>query len=392
MISSWINWRTLMVIIAVLIVSGTIVYSQYLAGKIATEERKNVAAWVEAQRTILFSSDTVSINLASKIITENDQIPIIETNENDQITGNYLNLDPHEAKTDTQYLPNKLKQFKSFNPTPIISILSEKPYAANKYYYGESKLLKETKLYPMIQLIVVALFIMVAIALQQINYKSEQNQLWASLAKETAHQLGTPVSSLEGWLEILKSNDGNETIVPEIAKDVKRLQLITDRFGKIGSQPKLEMANISEQIQHILNYMKRRAGGSVQFDCNTSSLENVRVLISAPLFDWVMENLIKNALDAIDGQGLISIQTHLVEHEVIIDVTDNGKGIAAAHIKKVFRPGFTTKKRGWGLGLSLSKRIVVQYHKGKLFVRWSEQGKGTSFRITLPLTQKDLIS
>ena len=139
MISSWINWRTLMVIIAVLIVSGTIVYSQYLAGKIATEERKNVAAWVEAQRTILFSSDTVSINLASKIITENDQIPIIETNENDQITGNYLNLDPHEAKTDTQYLPNKLKQFKSFNPTPIISILSEKPYAANKYYYGESK-------------------------------------------------------------------------------------------------------------------------------------------------------------------------------------------------------------------------------------------------------------
>jgi signal transduction histidine kinase len=197
---------------------------------------------------------------------------------------------------------------------------------------------------------------------------------------------------LEGWLEILKSNDGNETIVPEIAKDVKRLQLITDRFGKIGSQPKLEMANISEQIQHILNYMKRRAGGSVQFDCNTSSLENVRVLISAPLFDWVMENLIKNALDAIDGQGLISIQTHLVEHEVIIDVTDNGKGIAAAHIKKVFRPGFTTKKRGWGLGLSLSKRIVEQYHKGKLFVRWSEQGKGTSFRITLPLTQKDLIS
>ena len=392
MISSWINWRTLMVIIAVLIVSGTIVYSQYLAGKIATEERKNVAAWVEAQRTILFSSDTVSINLASKIITENDQIPIIETNENDQITGNYLNLDPHEAKTDTQYLPNKLKQIKSFNPTPIISILSEKPYAANKYYYGESKLLKETKLYPMIQLIVVALFIMVAIALQQINYKSEQNQLWASLAKETAHQLGTPVSSLEGWLEILKSNDGNETIVPEIAKDVKRLQLITDRFGKIGSQPKLEMANISEQIQHILNYMKRRAGGSVQFDCNTSSLENVRVLISAPLFDWVMENLIKNALDAIDGQGLISIQTHLVEHEVIIDVTDNGKGIAAAHIKKVFRPGFTTKKRGWGLGLSLSKRIVEQYHKGKLFVRWSEQGKGTSFRITLPLTQKDLIS
>ena len=392
MIRSWTNWRTLMVIIAVLIVSGTIVYSQYLAGKIATEERKNVAAWVEAQRTILFSSDTVSINLAAKIITENDQIPIIETNENDQITGNYLNLDAYQVKSDPTYLSKKLKQFRSFNRIPITSILSQNPYAANKYYYGESKLLKETKLYPIIQLIIVAFFIFVAIALQRINYKSEQNQLWASLAKETAHQLGTPVSSLEGWLEILKSTKGNENIVPEIAKDVKRLQLITDRFGKIGSQPKLESALIAEQIQHILNYMKKRAGEAVQFDCDTTRLENINVLMSPPLFDWVMENLIKNALDAIDGKGLISIQSHLSAHEVIIDVTDNGKGIAAAHIKKVFRPGFTTKKRGWGLGLSLSKRIVEQYHKGKLFVRWSEQGKGTSFRIVLPLTTNELMS
>lgn len=383
------NWRTLMVFIAVLIVSGTIVYSQYLAGKIATQERKNVAAWVEAQRTILFSSDTVSINLASKIITENDQIPIIETNENDQITGNYLNLDTNLAKSDPNYLRQKLKQFKNFNRTPIISILSEKPYAANKYYYGESKLLKETKLYPIIQLVVVALFILVAIAMLQINYKSGQNQLWASLAKETAHQLGTPVSSLEGWLEILKSNEGNEKIVPEIAKDVKRLQLITDRFGKIGSQPKLENANIADQIQHILNYMKKRAGGSVNFECNTKDLAHIQVMISAPLFDWVMENLIRNALDAIDGKGLISIHAQLDHREIFIDVTDSGKGIAAAHFKKVFRPGFTTKKRGWGLGLSLSKRIVEQYHKGKLFVRWSELGKGTSFRIILPLSSKE---
>ncbi len=386
------NWRTLMVIIAVLIVSGTIVYSQYLAGKIATEERKNVAAWVEAQRTILFSSDTVSINLAAKIITENDQIPIIETNEKDQITGNYLNLEADQVKADPTYLSKKLNQFKRFNRNPIISILSEKPYAANKYYYGESKLLKETKLYPIIQLFIVALFIFVAIALQRINYKSEQNQLWASLAKETAHQLGTPVSSLEGWLEILKSTKGNETFVPEIAKDVKRLQLITDRFGKIGSQPKLESSHIAEHILHILNYMKKRAGGSVEFECDTSKIENVQVLLSAPLFDWVMENLIKNALDAIDGKGLITIHAHMSAHEVFVDVTDSGKGIAAANIKKVFRPGFTTKKRGWGLGLSLSRRIVEQYHKGKLFVRWSEPGKGTSFRIVLPLSTNDQIS
>ncbi len=385
------NWRTLMVFVAILIASGTIVYSQYLAGKIETEERKNVAAWVEAQRTILHSSDTVSINLATKIITENDQIPIIETNENDQITGNFLNLDTNKAKSDPQYLVNKLKQFKRFNRTPIISILSEKPYAANKYYYGESKLLKETKLYPIVQLFVVALFIFIAIAMLQTNYKSGQNQLWASLAKETAHQLGTPVSSLEGWLEILKSNEGNEKIVPEIAKDVKRLQLITDRFGKIGSKPKLENANISDQIQHILNYMKKRAGGAVNFECDTTALAQIQVMISAPLFDWVMENLIRNALDAIEGKGLISIQAQVGNQEVLIDVTDSGKGIAAAHFKKVFKPGFTTKKRGWGLGLSLSKRIVEQYHKGKLFVRWSEQGKGTSFRIVLPLSTSNQI-
>lgn len=380
------NWRTLMVFIAILIVSGTIVYSQYLAGKIATEERKNVAAWVEAQRTILYSSDTVSINLATKIITENDQIPIIETNENDQITGNYLNLDTNQVKADPKYLADKLKQFKRFNRNPVVSILSEKPYAANKYYYGESKLLKETQLYPIIQLLVVAFFILTAIAMLQINYKSGQNQLWASLAKETAHQLGTPVSSLEGWLEILKSTEGNEKIVPEIAKDVKRLQLITDRFGKIGSQPKLESILITDQIQSILNYMKKRAGGSVNFVCDTQQLDQIYVMVSAPLFDWVMENLIRNALDAIDGKGLISILAQMGLHEIFIDVTDNGKGIAPANIKKVFKAGFTTKKRGWGLGLSLSKRIVEQYHKGKLFVRWSEQGKGTSFRIVLPLT------
>lgn len=384
MIVSWFNWRTILVIIAVLIVSGTIVYSQYLAGKIAAGERKNVAAWVEAQRTILFSSDTVSINLATKIITENDQIPIIETNEKDSITGNFLNLDPVLVKTEPYYLQKKLKQFKRFNRIPITSVLSEKPYAANKYYYGESRLLKETKLYPIIQLFIFSLFIVIAIMMLQTNYISGQNQLWASLAKETAHQLGTPVSSLEGWIEILKDTAGNEKIVPEIAKDVKRLQLITDRFGKIGSQPKLEKANLSEQIQNTLNYMKKRAGGAVNFECDTSALKDISVFISAPLFDWVMENLIRNALDAIEGKGLIRIRTHLTNHEIVIDVTDNGKGIAAGNFKKVFEPGFTTKKRGWGLGLSLSKRIVEQYHKGKLFVRWSEPGKGTSFRIILP--------
>lgn len=391
MVATWFNWRTLLVIVAVLIVSGTIVYSQYLSGKIAKEERKNVEAWVEAQRTILYSSDTASINLATKIITENDQIPIIETNEKDSITGNFLNMDTALVRQDSNFLRTKLRQFKRYNNKPIVSVLRESPYQANKYYYGESPLLKETKLYPIIQLMVIGLFILIAILLQRTHYRSSQNQLWASLAKETAHQLGTPVSSLEGWLEILKEHPENAGYVPEIAKDVQRLQLITDRFGKIGSQPKLEATNLNQQIELIVQYMKKRAGGQVQFEYAAHVLAPIQAEISPPLFDWVMENLLKNALDAMDGKGLITVALQATTHEIVIDVTDTGKGIASKHLKKVFKPGFTTKKRGWGLGLSLSKRIVEQYHKGKLFVRWSEPGKGTSFRIILPLAPTDFL-
>ncbi len=391
MVATWFNWRTLLVIVAVLIVSGTIVYSQYLSGKIAKEERKNVEAWVEAQRTILYSSDTASINLATKIITENDQIPIIETNEKDSITGNFLNMDTALVRQDSNFLRTKLRQFKRYNNKPIVSVLRESPYQANKYYYGESPLLKETKLYPIIQLMVIGLFILIAILLQRTHYRSGQNQLWASLAKETAHQLGTPVSSLEGWLEILKEHPENAGYVLEIAKDVQRLQLITDRFGKIGSQPKLEATNLNQQIELIVQYMKKRAGGQVQFEYAVNELAPIQAQISPPLFDWVMENLLKNALDAMDGKGMITVALQATSHEIVIDVTDTGKGIASKHLKKVFKPGFTTKKRGWGLGLSLSKRIVEQYHKGKLFVRFSEPGKGTSFRIILPLAPTDFL-
>lgn len=385
MIPQWLNWKIILICIAIVLVSGTIFYSQYVAGKIAHEERKNVEAWVEAQRTILNSSDSASINLASKISTENNQIPIIETNEKDNITGNYLNLDTAKVKADKKFLENKLKDFKRYNHQPIIVVLTDKPYTANQYYYGESTLLKEVKLYPIVQLIIVALFITIAILALQTSYRSAQNQLWASMAKETAHQLGTPVSSLQGWLEILKEQKVNNSIVPEIAKDVNRLLLITDRFGKIGSEPNLEWRKPAEQIHHMLDYMKKRTGGQVSFIFDDTLISNIFTQLSPPLFDWVLENLIKNALDAIEGNGTISITATTNEHYMLIDVTDTGKGILKNHLKNVFRPGFTTKKRGWGLGLSLSKRIIEQYHKGKLFVKWSEQGKGSCFRIILPL-------
>jgi signal transduction histidine kinase len=381
----WLNWRIILVCIAIALVSGTIFYSQYVSGKIAREERKNVEAWVEAQRTILNSSDSASINLATKISTENSQIPIIETNEKDSITGNYINLDTLEVKKDPAFLKRKLAEFKRYNNHPIVMVLKEMPYTANHYYYGESELLKEVQLYPIVQLVIVALFITIAILALQTSYKSAQNQLWASMAKETAHQLGTPVSSLQGWLEILKEQETNSSIVPEIAKDVNRLLLITDRFGKIGSEPQLEWRKPAEQIHFMVDYMKRRTGGQVNFIFDDTDIKETITLLSPPLFDWVLENLIKNALDALEGNGTIRITADTNEMYALIDVTDTGKGIAKNNLNNVFRPGFTTKKRGWGLGLSLSKRIIEQYHKGKLFVKWSEPGKGTTFRIILPL-------
>ena len=385
MIPSWLNWRTILVFIAVLIVSGTIFYSNYLAGKIAWEERKNVEAWVEAQHTILNASPGVNLNLATKISTENNRIPIIETNEKDQITGNYLNLDSQLVKSNPHYLAEKLQQFKRYNRLPIVLIIHEHPYTANKYYYGESSLLKEVKLYPIVQLIIIALFIAIAIIATRSYYQSAQNKLWAAMARETAHQLGTPVSSLQGWLEILKEQEANASIVPEISKDVNRLLLITDRFGKIGSLPKLERSNPTEQIQHMLEYMKKRTGGHVQFEFNGAALAHANPLLSPPLFDWVLENLIKNALDAIEGNGKISIRSQVNDRkEMILDITDTGKGIPKNNLNKVFKPGFTTKKRGWGLGLPLCKRIIEEYHKGRLFVKSSEPGKGTTFRIVLP--------
>jgi signal transduction histidine kinase len=191
---------------------------------------------------------------------------------------------------------------------------------------------------------------------------------------------------LQGWLEILKEQEVNRDIVPEIAKDVDRLLLVTDRFGKIGSEPQLEMKKPADEIHFMLDYMKKRTGGQVSFTFEDESIRNVAVLLSPPLFDWVLENLIKNALDALEGKGRIIIAAGVTAAELYIDVTDTGKGISKSHVKDVFKPGFTTKKRGWGLGLSLSKRIIEQYHKGKLFVKWSEAGKGTTFRILLPLT------
>lgn len=380
MIPSLLNWRSLLAITAIAIVSGTIFYSQYLAKKIAGEEKQKVEQWVAASKAIM-NNPGMDLTLPSLIRNEQQSIPIIETNENDSITG-YINLDSTKAATDKQYLYRKLKSYKSQNK-PLEIKLSDTPYTANRYYYGHTLLLDEVRYYPLVQLFIVALFIFFIFYTISVRNKATQNQLWAGMAKETAHQLGTPVSSLEGWVEMLKESPAHSKIVGEIQKDVDRLKLVSDRFGKIGSKPQLDYLDLVSHIENMVEYIRKRSSGKVSFSIDTHEVQSMEAKVSAPLFDWVIENLLKNALDAMEGKGSIVIDIRELQEEIQIDVTDTGKGISKNNLRRVFKPGFTTKKRGWGLGLSLSKRIIEQYHQGEIFVKQSELGKGTTFRIIL---------
>lgn len=377
-----LNWKTLLALLAIVIASGTIIYSQYLGKKIAKEERLKVSQWIEAGKFIINAPADADITFAAKLVTENTSIPIIETDEKDSIT-NYINLDSAKAVNDTQYVRERLRQFKALGHEPIEWTDSRDSTVHNRYYYGESRLLKEVRYYPIVQLGIVTLFIIITIFSIRSSFRSVQNQVWAGMAKETAHQLGTPVSSLEGWVEMLKEKSGNEKIVHELEKDVDRLRLISDRFGKIGSKPQLEEVDLVSQIRNMVDYMRKRATGKIQFAVETHGKEQVISRVSPPLFDWVIENLLKNALDAMEGKGRITVNIRDEKKAVYIDITDTGKGISKQHVTEVFKPGFTTKKRGWGLGLSLSRRIISIYHKGEIFVKHSEMGKGTTFRIVL---------
>lgn len=381
MFNSLLNWRSVLAVIAIAIVTGTVFYSNHLAKRIATEEKIKVEQWVEASKDIA-NPNTVEINLASRVLTENSKdIPMIMVNENDSIMD-HRNLDSINILKNKSYLAEKLKEFKKLN-RPIVW---ENPYDSlqkNRVYYGESLLLKQVRYYPLVQLFIVALFIIITLIAISTRNKSTQNQVWAGMAKETAHQLGTPLTSLQGWVEMLKETPGMEKIVPEMSKDVERLKLVSDRFGKIGSTPQLELKDIVVQVTDMISYIKRRSPEKVSFSLNTHDETEIKAMINGPLFDWVIENLLKNGLDAMEGKGNLHIDIKNETAQVVIDVSDTGKGISKQNISNVFKPGFTTKKRGWGLGLTLCKRIIEQYHKGELFVKNSEPGKGTTFRIVL---------
>jgi signal transduction histidine kinase len=380
MIQQIFNWRNLLALVAILIVSGTIFYSKYLSEKIESQEKARVEEWVEATKSVSNPNGNPDTRLALKIIRDNTDIPIIVTDEKDSITDK-INLDSTKI-SDTNYLQKKLQQLKSTND-PIIWYDPFDSTKVNRYYYGHTRLLSEVKYYPLVQLFIVGLFIILTIMALRSSYRAVQNQVWAGMAKETAHQLGTPVSSLEGWIEMLKQKETDSKIVSELEKDVDRLRLVSDRFGKIGSKPHLEQKNVVLQISNMVDYMRKRAAGRVNFNLQTHNRSEINAMISGPLFDWVIENLLKNSLDAMEGKGSVKIDINEDTDVVKIDVSDTGKGISKQNVTRVFNPGFTTKKRGWGLGLSLSKRIIEQYHKGEIFVKHSELGKGTTFRIVL---------
>ncbi len=381
MIQPLFNWRTGLAIIAIAIISGTIFYSQFLAKKIAKDERKKVEIWVEAGKLLVSDSTGLSDKLVGIIIAENNTIPIIQTDEKGNIID-HINLDSAKVAENPKYVSKKLDEFQSEND-PIIWTNPLDSTKRNIYYYGHTSLLNQVRYYPVVQLLIVSLFIIITITALTTSFKSSQNQVWAGMAKETAHQLGTPLTSLQGWIEMLKEHPEVEKIVQEMEKDANRLVLVSDRFGKIGSTPHLENRNVVQQVHTMVDYMKKRASGKVLFSIDSKNKTDIPAKISPPLFDWVIENLLKNALDAMEGKGSIHIRMSESNTQILIDVIDTGKGISAQNIRKVFKPGFTTKKRGWGLGLSLSKRIIEQYHQGKLFVRNSEPGKGTTFRIIL---------
>jgi Histidine kinase-, DNA gyrase B-, and HSP90-like ATPase len=380
MFKQYIGWKFVLVSMAVVIIVATIWFVSSLSQRIQEEETKKVATWVEANRELLQASPDANLNLAVEIVTTNTTIPLILTNEFGEIKDS-RNLDTAKIASHPKYLQEQLNIFKKKHP-PFIMEVDAKLKIYNYIYYGDSLILKQVRYYPYIQLLVVTLFIGVVLFALSSTNRATQNLVWVGLAKETAHQLGTPLSSIEAWLEILKDNPDNTNMVTELGKDVDRLKLITDRFSKIGSVPKLEEKNLVEQIQHMVTYIRKRAPQKVQFTVHARDID-IPAMISPPLFDWVVENLLKNALDAMEGKGAIDIYIESHPADIIVDIADTGKGIPKAYYEKVFKPGFSTKKRGWGLGLSLAKRIIEDYHKGRLYVKSSELTKGTTFRILL---------
>lgn len=375
--------KILLVLAAIFIAVASLLISHSLIRDLAQQERSKMEVWAEAMRTLSEADDNADLSLVLKVLDENNTIPVVVLGKDGTVTE-YRNvkISASDASDSVKFVNKVAQQMKATGQVIRIPLANNH----NDYIevcYDESLMLRRIAIYPYIQLGVVMLFVVVAIFALLTSKRAEQNKVWVGLSKETAHQLGTPISSLMAWLAILKETYPNDKLLPELDKDVQRLQLVADRFSKIGSIPEPVPASMNEVLYHVVDYMDRRTSKKIQMITDLPD-EDIIIRMNASLFEWVIENLCKNAVDAMGGEcGQIVLHLEQIDNKVIVEISDTGKGIKRKNIKNVFRPGFTTKQRGWGLGLSLAKRIVEDYHYGKIFVKCSEIGHGTTFRIEL---------
>jgi len=368
----------LLLLFAVLIGAGSLVYTSYLVNILKGEERKKVEHWAEATLLVVAADSTQNISFPYSIIETNSTVPVILTDEAGKIIAT-KNFDQGHF-SDPDYLNAQLEKLQK-KEKPIVIDLGNNH--KNFIWYKASIILSQLRYYPLVQLGIILLFILVAYMAFNSARKADDNQIWVSMSKETAHQLGTPTSSLAGWVEMLHEKHPEVSLTDEIALDVARLEKITERFSRIGSKPAAENIKIAGVVSNTIDYLKTRSSSKVKFIRNFDPDSGVMLPLNAPLIEWVIENVSKNAIDAMEGCGEISYGITETVKAVIIDISDTGKGIPGNLFKKIFNPGFTTKQRGWGLGLSLAKRIIEEFHNGKIYVRSSEVGKGTCIRIIL---------
>jgi len=376
------NVKLLLIIVAIIIAIASLLTSKYLIDDLKNEELNKMEVWAEAMRSLNQADENTDINLVLKVLNGNNTIPVVVLDKDGEVQTS-RNLGK-EFKDDEDSIPEiKLmaKGMKQAGQTIRINLDEADDYI--EICYDESLMLKRLAVYPYIQLGVVIIFVLVALFALFASMKAEQNKVWVGLSKETAHQLGTPISSLTAWTEVLRETYPDDEMLPEMEKDVRRLERIAERFSKIGSIPEPKEVDAKVVINRVVEYMTRRTSNKVTILTHFPE-QRIEMKMVASLFEWVLENLCKNAVDAMNGTGRIDITVQDWGDMIVLEVSDTGKGMPKSHFKSVFKPGFTTKARGWGLGLSLAKRIVEEYHKGKIFVKNSEVGKGTTFRIELP--------
>lgn len=372
------HFKTVFIVVGAAIMIASTLFTNRLATALSKEEQKKIEIWAEATRQLMSAEDS-NIEFTLSIIEDNTTIPVIIVDENEQLLDSRNLKIPNNA--DEAFYKKEIARLKSKHKAIEINLGETSQYI----YYDDSLLLKQLYYFPYIQFGVIIVFLLIAFFAFSGTKKAEQNRVWVGLSKETAHQLGTPISSLLAWVDLLKARHEEDKMIGEMAKDVNRLRIIAERFSKIGSAPDLQLVSLNDTMQNAVQYMTNRTSQKVAINCHFEDENPLFVKLNVPLFEWVIENLCKNAIDAMDGIGKIDIEVSQKEKDIVIDVTDNGKGIEKNKFKTIFSPGFTTKKRGWGLGLSLVKRIIEEYHQGKIFVKSSEINVGTTFRIILKM-------